>query len=911
MSKWQKFFAFSVVVSIGLFCFHIFSTVQQERHLTEKRSSPQGQLPDTITPLNYDLTLRIDPSESEFSGVVKIQIVIKKPVKEIWMHGKSIDADKVTITTSAGVIDLDYREMGRSGVVQLTAKQTMQPQTAMLEIHYHAPFDTKLSGLYKVEENDESYIFSQFEAIDARKAFPGFDEPRFKVPFALALEIRNDHKGFANTPQVKEQKLADNFKRLIFATTKPLPTYLLAFAVGDFDVVEYEAIAPNDIRQKFIPLRGISVKGKGNKMTYALENTAAILTTIEQYFGTPYPYEKLDLVAVPDFGAGAMENAGLITYREQLLLLGDEPTFAEQRAYASVHAHELAHQWFGNLVTMPWWDDIWLNEAFATWMASKAVHRWDPKFEFGRDMVRRGHWVMSQDALISARQVREPVPKNDFIDNAFDNITYQKGGAVLQMLERFIGAETFQKGVVHHMKRFAYGHADAYDFIESMAQVSDKKGLKDVFFSFLTQPGVPSIELDWSCGAHLTKVTVKQQRYLPLGSSGDPKQQWDLPVCLTLITDNGVDKSAQSSICQIITQEQQTIEIQGQCPLAIMPNNEGSGYYRFEFSQAQWQNLMPHLDKFSASEKYALANNLAAAFRAGDIDASYYVKAVKPFAQQQQWDLITAPAKELQFINNYIADPAEQEQLTVYLDILYRPLLNRLGLHNNTESDRSNPVATSLLRRNIVNFMALRVKEPNLREVLLASGKAYIGYQTDNHLDETVINEDLATAALSVAVAELGRPYFDALKQMIDDSSNSSFRQRGLRALGSTIDPQLAEDVRSMTLSLSIKNSERRYLLDSQMLHRENQSALFEWLKSYFTVLETVLPQRVLAFTPIVGRGFCTLEKALDVEMFFNQKTAHIPGAKRNLAMTLEQIRLCVALKSNQHGIVFEDKNAL
>ena len=913
MNKWKHFFTFLIIVAVGLFCFQIYSTIDNRTLSAEKRSSPQGQLPDNIAPLGYHLTLRIDPYSDYFSGVVKIKVNIIKPVIEIWLHGESINADKVVLHGKRGTVALNYKEMGDSGVVRLTANETIPVQVAELEIHFNAPFDTKLTGLYKVEENELSYIFSQFEATYARKAFPSFDEPRFKVPFDVVLEIKQDQKGFANTPQLSEKLLDDGYKQLTFAQPTPLPTYLVAFAVGDFDVVEFDDIAPSDIRKKSIPLRGISVKGKGDKMQYALENTAAILETLESYFGTPYPYEKLDLVAVPDFGAGGMENAGLILYRERLLLLGDSPTFSQQRQYASIHAHELAHQWFGNLVTMPWWDDLWLNEAFATWMANRAMHEWNPKFEFSRASVRQGHYVMKEDALISARQVREPVQNNDTIMSAFDSITYQKGGAVLQMFERFIGSETFRKGVQYHMKRFAYGHATANDFIESIEHVADNKGLKAAFFSFLTQPGVPTVELDWQCQAGQgAKITIKQSRYLPLGSTGDPLQYWHLPVCLTLLNNltPGINHGVQPSVSTIVTEAQQTIETPF-CPLAIMPNNRGSGYYRFSMNQEQWQQLLKHLDKLSVSEKYSVANNLAAAFRAGDIDASYYVKAVKPFTQEQDWDLITTPIGELQFIANYIATPSEKEQLAVYLDYLYRPILDRLGLKADTQDDKNNPVATSLLRRNIVNFMALRVKEPNLRSELLVVAKAYIGFEGDNQLDKTVINQDLAGAALTVGVQMLGRPYFDALNEMIDDSSDSVFRRAGLRALGSTTEPDLADEVRSMILSLSVKNNERGYLIGAQMRYKENHHAVYEWLKTYFAVLSTVLPEMVLAYTPIVGSGFCTLEDAADLEAFFNEQTAHIPGAQRNLDKTLERIRICVALKNNQNGIEFEEAGAL
>lgn len=902
MTKWQKFFAFIVFVVICIFGYRTFAGYQVSRDLAEKEASPQGLLPDNIEPRAYDLLLRIDPEQDYFTGVAKINLEIKKPVKEIWLHGKDLEPTVVNLNTNEGATALTYKEMGGSGVVRLTARETIAPQVAQLEIHYSAPMGTQLQGIYKVEENDLSYVFSQFEPVDARRAFPGFDEPGFKVPFDIKLEVKQTDEGFSNTPKTKEELLDDGFKRLTFATTKPLPTYLIAFAVGDFDVVEFEPIAASDIRRYEIPLRGIAVKGKGEQLQYALENTERILTFLEEYFATPYPFEKVDLVAVPDFVAGGMENAGLITYREQLLLLGESPTYSQQRNFASVHAHELAHQWFGNLVTMPWWDDIWLNEAFATWMGNRAANAWDAKFEFDRQLVRYGHGVMAQDALVSARQVREPIENNDVIVNAFDGITYRKGGAVLQMLERFIGVDTFREGVRLHMRRFAYGHADAYDFIDSMSRVSDKKGLKAAFFSFLSQPGVPTVSLQWQCNDDRVEINVKQERYLPLGSEDQEQKVWNLPLCMTLVGKQS-DSQAPRAICQMIDQTEQVIETTGQCPVTIMPNNEGSGYYRFSYDKVQWQYLLRNLERLTPSEKYSVANNLAAAFRAGDIDADYYIEAIRPFALAQDWDLITTPVGELQFINDYIATTAEKEQLTAYLDTLYRPLLARLGLEPDTEMDREKPVATSLLRRNIVNFMALHIKEPNLRQQLLSQAKAYIGFEGDNQLNRDALNENLARAALSVGVQELGRGFFDALKQSVDNSSDSTFRQRGLQALGSTVDPILAEEVRSMALSLTIKNNERAYLIQSQMAHQENLDDVYQWLKSYFGVLSTVLPEQVISYTPIVGSRFCDKKTAQDLKRFFSAKANQYIGLKRNLNMTLERINSCVAIKESQNGI--------
>lgn len=899
MTKWQKFFAFLVVVAVAFFGYRIVVNYQLTRDLAEKGASPQGRLPDNIEPRSYDLTLRIDPSQSHFSGVAKINLEIKKPVKEIWLHGKDLEPSVVNLNTNEGPIALSYHEMGHSGVVRLTARNTIVPQDAQLEIHYSAPIGTQLLGLYKVEENDQSYVFSQFEPVDARRAFPSFDEPRFKVPYDIKLEVKTSHKGFSNTPQINQAELDNGFKRLTFATTKPLPSYLIAFAVGDFDVVEHTPIAANEIRRFELPLRGIAVKGKGAQLQFALDNTERMLTYLERYFATPYPFEKVDLVAVPDFAAGGMENAGLITYREQRLLMSEMPTYSEQRNFAAIHAHELAHQWFGNLVTMPWWDDIWLNESFATWMGNRAANAWNESFEFDRQLVRSGHSVMAEDALASARQVREPVDNNDVILNAFDGITYAKGGAVLQMLERFIGEDIFRQGVQLHMRRFAYGHADAYDFIDSMTRVSDKPELKEAFFSFLSQAGVPTVSLKWHCQQQRVEISVSQQRYLPLGIDDKSPKVWHLPVCMTLVSAN----EAPRAICQMINQAEQVIDTTGSCPITIMPNNEGSGYYRFSLDKVQWQYLLNNLKDMTPSEQYSVADNLAAAFRAGDIDADYYLEAIKPFTEAGDWDLITSPIDELIFITDYIAQGKEHEKLSAYLNMLYQPLLEQLGLEPNTSMDKAKPVATALLRKNIVNFMALRAKAPNLRQALLAKAKTYIGYPDGQTMAPEVLNDDLLRAALTVAIEELGRDFFDVLKERVESSSDAMFRQQGMLALGATTEPELADEVRSMALSIGIKDNERVYLIQSQLLRQENVDDVYRWLKSYFSVLVNVLPEQVIAYTPLVGRGFCDRADAEDLQAFFTTNASHILGLKRNLNMTLERINSCVAIKEAQQGL--------
>ena len=308
-------------------------------------------------------------------------------------------------------------------------------------------------------------------------------------------------------------------------------------------------------RDRPLPLRGIAARGKGKKLAYALEHTEGILTSLENYFSLPYPYAKLDIIAVPDFDAGAMENAGAITYREQLLLFDDTSSIMSKRSYERVHAHELAHQWFGDLVTPYWWNDIWLNEAFATWMAYVSLENWKPGEGFRRDLNQRMITAMESDSMITARQVTQPVLTNHDIANAFDGITYSKGGGVINMIEGLLGREAFRKGVQSYMEKYSYGNASSADFFASLAAQSTElppAQVESAFRSFLDQPGLPLVETSILCSASAVSVSLKQSRYLPLGSTGSTDGRWEIPVCLRYAVQGESQRT-----CLLLTEQEQ------------------------------------------------------------------------------------------------------------------------------------------------------------------------------------------------------------------------------------------------------------------------------------------------------------------------------------------------------------------
>src|ERR1017187_5978786 len=419
--------------------------------------SPKLRLGADIRPTRYAVDLTAVPAAATFSGVIDIDVVLAKPVSLVWLNANDLIVLQATVNSQPAV-----PEPAGGDSIPLRLPAALPAGPARIHIVYQGKISANSSaGIFQGEDAGTPYLFTQFEALDARRTFPCFDQPDFKTPWQITLHIRQTDKAFSNTPQVSETVEPNGMKRVVFAETKPLPSYLVAFAIGPFDVVD-----AGNADRNHVPVRIITPRGKAGQAKYAAQVTATIVDRLEDYFGVPYPYEKLDEVAVPlTFGFGAMENAGLVTYG-QTILLADPATDSinRQRTYASVAAHELAHQWSGDLVTTAWWNDIWLNEAFATWMSSRILAEWQPDWNTRLTDLETKFGAMASDSLVTARQIRQSIEAKDDIANAFDGITYEKGAAVIRMFEVWIGERQFRSGVTGYLKHYAFRNATANDF---------------------------------------------------------------------------------------------------------------------------------------------------------------------------------------------------------------------------------------------------------------------------------------------------------------------------------------------------------------------------------------------------------------------------------------------------------------
>lgn len=848
---------------------------------------PEGRLPGSVVPQRYDLSLSIIPERPRFSGELVIDIDIREPVSVIWMHGRELAVSEAELRLADGAsLAVDYEQVTETGLVRLELPREIEAQSARLAFTWTAPFNEGLDGLYRVVEDGEAYAFTQFEPIAARKVFPGFDEPRFKTPFALALTVKEDHAAITATPETGRRQLDEGRVRIEYANTKALPTYLIAFAVGPLDVVAADPVPPNEARDRPLPLRGVAVKGRGGRMQYALERTGDLLQALEQYTGIGYPYAKLDVIAVPDFQAGAMENVGAVTFREYLLLMDDGAPAEQRRAFASVMAHELAHFWFGNLVTMPWWDDIWLNEAFSTWFAAKGVQAVYPEHRPQARLFKRVLDVMSADSLVSARRIRQPIESSNDIHSAFDGITYSKGAAVLGMFERYVGEERFRQGVRDYLRSHAHGTAEYRDFLDALGRHAGRD-VGPAFESFLLQSGVPMIEVSQVCDGDAARMTLRQSRYLPLGSTGDPDRTWGVPVCLRYGGD-----SQQRERCTLLNAAQRTLSLDF-CPEWVVPNAGGAGYYRWHVGQGVRAHApsQPAAGADRVREQMAWADSLQAAVRAGREPIGPALGALTPVLGWPDPLLAGAPVPLFRFAIDQMA--ANEAERSMARSRLAGPMVPVLIAANLLPSRRP---ATAELRDLWLGLMTRDARMGVLMDASAARAERWLAGE-HGAVDADVLGTVLNAAALEGNAAVVGR-MADALKGDLSSAQRSAV----VAALGYVTGDKAKAAMRALAFSDTLRSNEIEDLLAGQASLPETRAGNWRWIRDEFDRLREAMPAWHLGDLPSMTKGFCDEERAEEVEAFFEPRIEALEGGPRSLAQALEAVRVCAAVAGQQRS---------
>ncbi|MEE3329982.1 MAG: M1 family metallopeptidase [Myxococcota bacterium] len=874
---------------LGAPLFGLFALAFASACLVPPFEIPKGQLGDAVVPTHYELQLQIDPAQERFSGSVRIALDVRTPLDVLWLHSEGLEIFRAEVTDAEGrSSDASIQDFPDTGVVGLRLERELGVGAAHVELEWEAAFGSGLRGLYRVEVGDDDYAFTQFEAISARTVFPGFDEPAFKVPFDVSVVAPSEIVVLGNTPEVAAEEVADSGGaarvRHTFATTRPMPTYLLAWAVGPLDVIDAPDIPPNEVRSRALPLRGVAPRGRGVELAYALERTGGILEAVERYVGSEYPFAKLDIVSVPDFAAGAMENVGLVTFRDWLLLIDPETATEDQRrAFASVMAHELAHMWFGNLVTMPWWNDIWLNESFATWMAARITQGLYPEYRSDVYALRGTYRAMAGDALASARRIREPIASTHDIRNAFDGITYQKGGAVLGMVEAAVGEEEFRAAIQTYLARHRFGLATAGDFLEV---VSSELGSEwsDAFTSFLDQAGLPFVEVTTSCNDSGRTISVEQSRYRPLGSSlGESDSIWKIPFCWR--------GDALSRECRMLEGRRSELDA-GPCGAFVHPNAGGRGYYRWSLDVAALTELREFgFESLTVRERMSLADAMKAAFATGALDASAVFEAIEPLAYGRERYVAASVFGLISFAKKRLAeDEAGRNRVMNWGREIYAARARALGFEASDDDDGERRLA----REQFVRFATLVLHDPELRVEAGERGRRYL-------LGRPGVPDDAAAAAellglvTRVAVRDGGVQEFEAALAHLFASEDASVRRRMMTAIGFADDPVLAERARELMFDERLRENERLHVLGLQAQRRETREEAWQWIQRRFDeIVERITPQRGAALFGGLG-GFCDEVDAQRVAVFFEDRVQELEGGPRRLASTIEKIRICAA----------------
>jgi alanyl aminopeptidase len=839
--------------------------------------APKLRLPDDIRPIRYAVDLTLIPGETTFSGAIDIDISLAKPASLIWLNSTELTIRQATIASEPAAI-----EPGNDDFVGLRAARILAPGPARIHIVYQGKISEKSSaGIFQGLDGKQPYLFTQFETTDARRAFPCFDQPDFRAPWRLTLHVPKGHSAVSNTSPVAEADEPNGMKKVVFAATPPLSSYLVAMAVGPFDFVDAGKAGKNHI-----PVRIVTPKGKANQAKYAAEVTATIVDRLENYFGIPFPFDKCDNVAIPlTFGFGAMENAGMVTYAQNVLL--SDPaidTEQRQRSFASIAAHELAHQWFGDLVTLAWWDDTWLNEAFATWTSAKIIAEWKPEWHSRLSDLNSKFGAMGEDSLVAARQIRQSIVTKDDIENAFDDITYEKGASVIRMFESWVGEEKFQAGVTAYLKRYSFKNARAGDFLDAIAATGQPQ-LTRAFSTYLQQPGFPLISVKLNCSGAPT-ISLSQKRYLPAGSAGSASHVWQTPVCMRYQTTSGDRKE-----CFLLDKPAAEFRLSHatSCPANLVANADSAGNYITRYDSALLTKLLAG-SYLKADERMTLLNDLTALLNAGEIPQADVLTAAAAFAK----------APERQIVGLALLAVAEPRHL---LPVELLP--NYARFVRKTFGDRASRLGWSakpgedadsaLLRADIVPFVAVQGDDAALRDEARRLAAEWL--KSRKGVDANMVSPVLTTAA------QFGdRALFDTMAAELGKTTDLQQRGRILSAMGSFRDPAIVRAAMDMSIHSEIDVREAFPLLLRPLGAPETRKLPFEFVKANYDELIKHLPigggMDARARLPFVGGGACDEASRLEFVSFFEQRAKEFTGGPHNYDQVLESIRLCEVQKT-------------
>lgn len=796
-------------------------------------AQPDYRIPDSFAVTQQDVTLRLDPDADSYSGKTTLMITVSQTTESLALHWIDLAVEDITLlqgktarALSAVPSEWDMHRLGDG--------DSIEPGKYKLTMSFTGDYSTDALGLYKASEQGINYLFTQYEMTLARRVFPMVDEPDSKIPWAVTIVAPAGLKVAANTPVV-DQHTDDGWTTRTFKTTKPMPSYLLALAVGDFDATPIKGMP--------MPATIYSPKGTGKDIGYSANVTPDILRALERYFDIPYPYEKLDFVAVPNFTFGAMENVGLVTYRSELLLNGENPDPNSALATANVIAHELAHQWYGNLVTMAWWDDLWLNEAFASWMAYKVTTELHP--EFRTDLYLPQGSAFPSDALGATSAIRKEVKtEEDVLDGL--GLNYTKGHAILNMLEQAMGEDAFRRGIRAYMRKHQWGNTKAADLWAALnADANFEVGA--VAETFLNQSSFPLVQVE-------ADGTLVQRRFENAGANL-PAQQWTIPMSVLAAKNGQVEKRTLT-----LKAERQEAAVLADADW-LLPAAGGNGYYTWYTGQARYAKLLASLDRLTDREKLSVLVNGTQLLSAGVVGMDQHMTLITAMAAQRNEELVLDAIEEIRDVAEMYRGTHLEPALRTWVSSLLDPWYTELG----TAPRKSDSQSQTKLRARVLRVLAQLGDNTELRATLAGLADSYL--QDPNSVDTGIALEALRMNAMYFGDVAVANRYLSAY-----GNTNNAVVKSTLRSAMYFTDPEAVEVVVASLAAGAVNAGDTGSVLSGLFYANVDQSELYAAYTEHYDAIVDNLPEFYRPLLPQLTAPQCDTENSERQQAFYRER---------------------------------------
>jgi puromycin-sensitive aminopeptidase len=839
------------------------------------------RLPLTVMPERYEIRLTPDLASATFNGEEKVSVQVTEPVRDIRLNAAELAIQDVSIRAKDGkTIRGDVTLDPENEQAALHFIETLEPGPWELQIMFSGVLNDKLHGFYRStyrnsNGQEKTLATTQFESTDARRAFPCWDEPALKAVFQVTLVIDEGLTAISNARVISETPLPSAGKKeMVFADTMKMSTYLVAFIVGEFEASEPLMVGN-------APLRVWAVPGKKNLASFGREIGRASLEHFSRYYDIPYPGDKLDLIAIPDFASGAMENLGAITFRETALLVDEsKATRAELERVADVVSHENAHMWFGDLVTMRWWNGLWLNEAFATFMEMIAVDAWKPEWRRWDSFTVSRAAAMQVDGLESTRPIEFPVEKPEEAAGMFDVLTYEKGASVLRMLEQYLGADAFRDGIRLYLRRHAYANAETTDLWDALEE-STRQPVRALMDSWIFQAGFPLVSVEREGRA----LVLRQQIFRYLQDGDMPERTWHVPIFLGWKTATGVENRT-----ALLTGAAMRIELPDAAEPVIV-NAGGHGYYRVRYSSELLSSLKQQLQvMLSPVERFNLVNDTWATTLAGLAPLQDYLGLLELLRDENDLNVWTSVLISCHQLDR-ILDPVQRTSLQTCIRSVISPALERLTW----EPRAGETELESQLRGDLIGALGTVGEDESCQQ--RARG-LFAQYERDS----SSVDRNLIPAVVAIVSHTGAGSDYENFVNRVKAAATPQEETRYLFALANFRREELVDRTLQLTINDEVRTQNAPYLMRNILLNKDARESAWGFMKANWETMLRLYPDNSIPRMCEGIIGLATAELAADVEGFFGNHPVK-QGAKQ-MDQHLERLRIAVACKERWKNLL-------